>query len=50
MKESTLTELVYDKINLSKSFESCFVTLGTNVIQIKDKDGQKFVLTIEEVE
>ena len=41
-------ELIYDKINLDKSFKSCTTVLGTNVTQIEDSDGNKFVLVTDD--
>ena len=49
MNTFQLSELIYDKINLDKAFKSCTTVLGSNVINIEDKDGNKFVLVSDVV-
>ena len=41
-------DLVYTRINLDPFWKNCTYTLDTNLIEIEDKDGRKFLLTIED--
>ena len=47
MNKFDIVDVVYSKINLMRDWSSCTYTLNSNVIEIEDKDGKKFLLTIE---
>ena len=49
MDKFGVVDTVYSKINLMHDWSSCTYTLNSNVIEIEDKDGCKFLLTIEDV-
>lgn len=48
MKDSILADIIYDKINLDRNFESCYHTLDSNTIEITDKQNSKSIVTIGE--
>lgn len=43
-----LADLIYEEINLNRYFKSCTHALETNVIEITDKEGKKFLIIVQE--
>lgn len=43
-----MASLIYDEIYLNRSFWPVSHTLDTNVIEITDKEGKKFLITVQE--